>query len=169
MPSNARENYLISEVTAAPPKKLQLMLIEGAIRFIERTRQHWRANENDQACETLIRAEEIVSEILAGMNPEVDPGLVKKVAGIYLFIYRTLLEASASHDEQKLDEALRVLAIERETWREVCEKHTGSSAASNGGGDSHGRGAPAAPHLPDLGLGLPGADGTPTSGFSLEA
>ena len=41
---------------------------------------------------------------------------------MYLFIYASLTRSFIDNDENKLDEALRVLAIERETWRQMCEQ-----------------------------------------------
>jgi len=122
MSTSARESYLVTEVMTATPQKLQLMLIEAAIRSTERARQQWRDDDNEQAIESVIRAQEIIGELLAGLDQEVEGDLTKKVAAIYLFVFRTLMEASFDRDEQKLDDALEVLAIERETWRQVCEK-----------------------------------------------
>ncbi len=122
MQTSARENYLTTQVLTAPPQKLQLMLIEAAIRSARLARQKWQSREDQSACEALIRAQEIMSELLAGLKREVDPDLVERVAGVYLFILRSLTQANLRHDEKKLDDALRVLEEERETWRQVCAK-----------------------------------------------
>jgi len=122
MSTSARESYLVTEVMTATPQKLQLMLIEAAIRSTERARQQWRDDDNEQAIESVIRAQEIMGELLAGLDQEVEGDLTKKVAAVYLFVFRTLMEASFDRDEQKLDDVLEVLAIERDTWRQVCEQ-----------------------------------------------
>lgn len=170
MCSSIPENYLETEVLTATPQRRQLMLIEAAIRFVERTRRHWQAGENDEACETLVRAQQVTTELLAALNSEVHPDLVKKVAAIYLFVFRALVDAHLHHDEKKLDDALRVLEIERETWREMCEK-LGSTVApepqSTGSSDRQEPG-PQRPPLPDLGTDSPIGPDTST-GLSLEA
>lgn len=125
METLARESYLVTEVMTAPPQKLHLMLIEAAIRFAQKARTHWAAQENDLAVESLIRAQEIVGEMLAGLNREVDPELVRRVASVYLFVFRRLLEAASTRDEAKLADALRILEINRQTWREVCQQLAG--------------------------------------------
>jgi flagellar protein FliS len=122
MQSSVPDSYLETEVLTATPQKRQLMLIEGAIRFIERTRHHWRAEQSEDACECLIRAQKIVTELLAGLNHEVDPKLSKKVAALYVFVFRALVDASSHRDEAKLDEALRVLEPQREAWQGVCNE-----------------------------------------------
>jgi hypothetical protein len=49
-----------------------------------------------------------------------DPHLVKQVASLYSFVCRTLMEAAFHRDDARLAEVLRILEIERETWRQVC-------------------------------------------------
>jgi flagellar protein FliS len=122
MQASACENYLATDVMTATPQKLQLMLIEAAIRSAERARDRWQAGEHGQADAALIHAQQIVGELLAGLNREADADLVKKVASVYLFVFRTLMEANHERDETKLNDALRVLEVERETWRRVCEQ-----------------------------------------------
>lgn len=122
MPASARDTYLETEVLTATPQKLQLMLIDGALRFIELARRHWKNDEDEEACEALIRSQRIVTELLGGLNKDVDPDLAGKVASIYLFVFCTLLSANNERDEEKLDDVVRILNIERETWRQVCEE-----------------------------------------------
>lgn len=136
MASPARDSYLATEVLTAPPQRLHLMLIEAAIRCAERARQCWRANQPEQATEAVVHAEEIVGELLAGLNRETGGNLIRKTAAVYLFVFRTLMEANLGRDEGKLDDALRVLAIERETWRRVC----GQIGAGGGGREAGGGG-----------------------------
>jgi flagellar protein FliS len=170
MPSSARENYLTTEVLTAPPQKLHLMLIEAAIRSAEQGRRHWQANQPDQASEALLHAQEILGEMLAGLNPQVDAALAKKVAAVYLFIYRALMDATLHHDEKKLDDALRVLAVERSTWRQVCEKLSSTKGAAGEAASislSAEISRPAAPSIPDLSARSRLTD-LPAGGFSLE-
>jgi flagellar protein FliS len=131
MAHNARNNYLQAEVQTATPQKLQLMLIEAAIKNVHRTKQFWTEQKFDLGLETLTRSQDIVAEILSSLDKESNPDIAKQLASIYLFIFRRLAESGMSHDEVKLDDALRVLNSERETWRQVCEKF-GASTDKNG-------------------------------------
>ena len=106
----------------ATPQKLQLMLLDAAIREGELARKHWQAQENKQAEKFLLRALRIMYCVLGGIDLEAKSELVGKVAGVYLFISQALTRAFVDNDANKLDEALRVLTIERETWRQLCEK-----------------------------------------------
>lgn len=116
------QSYLETEILTAPPQKLQLLLIEAAIRFSRLAQGHWEAGQDDRACEALIRSQRIVTELVNGLNREQSPELVKKISAVYLFIFRRLMEASFERDQTKLGDAIRVLEVERETWRQVCER-----------------------------------------------
>ena len=118
----ARQNYLQAEVHTATPQKLQLMLVEAAIKNIHRTKKAWEEERFEAGFEALARAQDIVTEILTSVDKEGNPELAGKIASIYVFIFRCLAEGGMTHDSHKLDDALRVLTSERETWRQVCEK-----------------------------------------------
>ena len=128
MNHSASESYLVNEVMTATPQKLQLMLLDAAIREGERARKHWQARENEAGRQMhLCALQKIVYGIIGGIDYKTKSELVGKVAGVYLFIYARLSPAHSSIMMQnKLAEALRVLAIERETWRQLCEKLAGS-------------------------------------------
>ncbi len=48
--------------------------------------------------------------------------LTDRVAAVYAFIFRRLVEAGYRRDEAKLADAIRLLEIERETWQRVCQQ-----------------------------------------------
>jgi hypothetical protein len=90
------------------------------------------------------------------------------VAGVYVFVYRSLVEASLHQSEQKLEDAVRVLRIEEETWRLLCEQlgDNGNHSAVNVSLDEKLESSPPPAAAPVLDLDLPGET---TAGFSLEA
>lgn len=177
MESSARENYLTNDVMTATPQKLHLMLIEAAIRSAEHARERWKAGQDEEACEALIRAQEIMGELLGGLNREVDADLVKKVASVYLFVFRSLMEANHERNEKKLDDAVRVLEVERETWRQVCQQLGSRKVSDDEAAALKPAGQPAALPPPEadrveLPHVLPGSDAvedSAASGLSLEA
>ena len=122
MQAAAREQYLAAEVMTAPPQKLQLLLIEGAMRFCNLALAKWEQGENECAGDALTRAQGVVTELIAGVRPEHDRELARKAASVYLYLFRTLVDAHLHHDAGKVRDALRVLEIERGTWQEVCRR-----------------------------------------------
>jgi flagellar protein FliS len=154
----AREKYLQDQVLTATPQKLQLLLIEGAIRFGLQARTLWNENRSAEACEALIRCQEIVAELLANSRQS-DSEIGRRAALEYLFVFQRLVASSLSMGGQPLADALRVLAEERETWRMVCEQ---LGAEHNPAGPS----APPAPHWKSRGAATPGGAET---GISFQA
>jgi len=143
--SLARQNYLQAEVQTATPQKLQLMLVEAAIKNVHRTKKAWEEERFEAAFDSLALAQDIVAEILSSLDKEGSPELAGKLASIYVFIFKCLTEGGMTHDQQKMDDALRVLNAERETWQQVCEKfgsqlgNESSSAGTSSGVSSSAR------------------------------
>lgn len=120
MTTDARAAYLETQIKTATPQKLRLLLIEGALRFASRGKEALEAGRRDEMTESLERAREIIGELLAGIRP--GPHRLNDVTrGLYGFVFRSLAEAQLLSDPAKIDDALRVLEEERETWLQVCE------------------------------------------------
>ena len=67
-----------------------------------------------------MRCREVVTELLASIRPD-ETELTRRVTALYLFLFQALTESQLRNDRHKLAGALRVLEIERDTWREVCK------------------------------------------------
>ena len=113
--------YLESKVLTAPPHRLHLMLIEGAIRFGRQAEGLLRQGETVAAAGPLLRVIDIVGEMLAAVR-ERKTDINKKLAELYWFVFRRVSEAKLRSDAEKLAEALQLLEFERQTWLTVCER-----------------------------------------------
>ena len=125
----APKEYLAIEVHTAPPERLQLMLIEGAIRNIQLARQFWSERQDEAGAERIKRAQEIVGQLLAGLDLHSKNPLVGRVAGVYMYLVNTLAQVHSQNDSEALDAVLRVLEIERGTWQQVCRQLSGQKSA----------------------------------------
>jgi flagellar secretion chaperone FliS len=171
MPDPARDSYLTTEVFTASPQRLHLMLVEAAIRCVQRAAACWQAEEPQRAAEAIIHAEEVLGNLLAGLNRDIGGDLVAKTAAVYTFVFRSLMEANARRDPRKLDDALRVLAIERDTWRQLCEQLGAEDSRAKGRPDAvsfHQAEAIRPPSVPPLPLDVPAAEHY-AGRFSLDA
>lgn len=130
MRSLAQEEYLTAEVLGASPQKLQFLVLDVALRECLRARSLLEAQQRAAARRALQRSEEAISMLLANMNYDDKSPVVAQAAGVYLFVYKSLLAAQVSHDLNKLGEAIRVLEIERETWRLASERHSATRLES---------------------------------------
>ena len=118
----AQKTYIEREVATASPQKLQLMLIEAAIKNVHRVKNFWENNDHEGAFQSLTRAQDIVTEILCSFDAKAWPEITQTLSAIYVFIFRKIVAVRGPDDMASLDEALRVLMAERESWKEICEK-----------------------------------------------
>jgi flagellar protein FliS len=118
---DSSSQYLESQVMTATPQKLRLLLIEGAIRYARQTLELWELQQPELAVESLIRCRAVIRELLSGIHIE-HSDLTRKVAAVYLFLLKCLTEAHMTRDREPVLDTIRVLEVERETWRLVCEK-----------------------------------------------
>ena len=108
--------YLKTKVLTASPAELRLMLIDGAIRFSEQARRGYEARDYEAAFDGTTKAQAIVLELINALRPDQAPELCVRLSGLYTFLYTSLVQASSTHDLALLDEVLKLLRFERETW-----------------------------------------------------
>ena len=149
-----QNEYLVTEVMTATPQKLQLLLIEAAIRWTQKAKTLREAKKPGQAGEAILRAQEIVTQLIAGLNPDPEAKIARRLASVYNFVFRSLVQAHVRHTNAGLDEALRILSIERETWQQACQRFGSKQEAASG-----------MPHMPTSRM----LDAPTSSGMSLEA
>jgi flagellar secretion chaperone FliS len=116
------KEYLKGAVLTASPEQLHLMLLDGAIRFATRGRQAIQEGKLEDMFTALERAQRIVIELSNGIRREVNPLLGDQMLALYGFIYRRLIDANLQRDVQAVDDALRILRHQRETWVLLIEK-----------------------------------------------
>jgi flagellar protein FliS len=116
MTSIGQDAYLRDAVLTATPEQLQLMLYDGAIRFATQAREAIQTKDIEASYNLLIKAESIVLEMQKGLNREIAPALTDQMNRLYAYIYRRLVEANINKDLYALDDALRILTYQRETW-----------------------------------------------------
>jgi flagellar protein FliS len=146
-PTPSTNRYLESRVRTASQPELQLMMLDGALRFGQQARQAWDDAAAALEVDRLVRrmldiVEELVRSVGGGRTAE-----SARLEEEYAFAFRQLGAAHMDRDAAAFDKALSLLAYQRETWRQACEKLK----------------SPTAP-TPNLAF-----DEAPTPGFSIQA
>lgn len=122
--------YLKTRVLSASPAELRLMLLDGAIKFAYQGRDGL-ATKNFEACYNgFTQCREIVIELMTSIRPDCDPQLAAKVRDLYGFMYRHLVEGSHEKSLPKIDEVIKLLEYERETWVLAMEKAAAETTPS---------------------------------------
>jgi flagellar protein FliS len=118
----APTRYLDARVMTASQPELQLMLLEGALRFGRQALELWNLEtEREQCLRMLARTLDVVEELIRGVaSGAAEPS--KRLEEEYAFAFRQLALAQLNHDAAPLEGALNVLNFHRETWKLACDK-----------------------------------------------
>lgn len=136
--------YLRTKVLTASPEELRLMLYDGALKFARQGKAALEAKKFEESYNNLIRAQKIVLELSTSLKHSVDPDLCGKLSALYTYIYRLLVDANTQRTTKPVDEAVKLIEYERETWQMLMQK----LAAENGAPQPPTPPAEAAPTAP---------------------
>lgn len=118
MSVHAYQAYRQTQVSTASQGELLIMLFDGAIRFSKQGQDHMEKGEIEQANFKLIRAQDIVNELILSLNLEVGE-IAQSLQQLYTYIYDLLVQANIKKESDKVDEAVRMLTELRDTWEQV--------------------------------------------------
>lgn len=143
MPASATNPYLRTKIMTASPQQLRLMLYEGAIKFCRQGRAALDRRDFEASYHALMRAQKIVLELASSLKPDVDPQLCQRLSALYTYIYRRLVDANTTRQCDGVDEAIRLLDFERQTWQMLINKFADDTPDA----DAPAADAPPAPRL----------------------
>ena len=105
-----------------------MMLYDGAIRFAEQAKAAV-AEDYEKSYQAIARVQKIITELSCGLKHDVLPELCDKLAALYSYVYRRLIDANVKHEPEALDEAIALLRYQRETWSMLLD-HLGKQKAA---------------------------------------
>lgn len=120
--TNQANPYLRSKVLTASPEELRLMLYDGAIKFCRQAGDAIGKGDWETMHNALIRGQKIVLEFNTSLKHELAPELCDKMAALYNYIYRRLVDANLERDVAAVNESIGLLEYERESWLMVMKK-----------------------------------------------
>ena len=116
------DQYLETQVPTAPPEQLHMLVIDAALRFARLGSQSLGEQDYEIAHESLSRSREFVNELINGLKPDGNEELAENLQRLFGFVYRSLVDADANHDQQKANDAIKILEQHRDTWMELMGK-----------------------------------------------
>ncbi len=132
--------YFKHKVLTASPQELRLLLLDGALHFVDLGREGLANEDWEAVYEGFSQAKAIVMELITSLNYEVDHDLCARVQSLYSYIYSLLIDASFKRDDDKAKEARERLAFERETWAmliaQIHDEQGGTGPGKTGTTDS---------------------------------
>jgi flagellar protein FliS len=134
--------YLENQVLTASPHRLHLMVIDGAIRFARLGLAAMQEGRWEAMGQNLDRARECVTELIGGLNSAADPELSEQLKRLFVFSYRSLIAGELERMPPRIEDAIRILNLHRETWIELGLKLQSDPSAGVT------RQPPPTPHVP---------------------
>lgn len=120
--ANANSRYLDGRVQTASQPELQLILLDGALRFGRQAEQLWNEPEQRAECDHLLtRTNDVVEALIQGLVIT-ESEISRRLADEYAFAFRQIALAQLNHDAAPLAAALHLLQFERETWQLACDQ-----------------------------------------------
>ena len=114
--------YLEAQVLTAPPHRLHLLVVDGAIRFLRRGLEAMEQQRWEDMDAALTRGRACITELIGGLIPHQADDLVDRVKSLFAFVYRNVTIGDLQRDPRRLRDALRILELHRDTWQELGEK-----------------------------------------------
>ncbi len=112
--------YKKNQIQTAPPERLVLMLYDGAIKFITKAIEAIETKNIEAANNNLLRAQDIMSALMAGVNFEAGK-VAEGFYALYDYMYRRLIHANIRKDKEAAGEVLNMIRELRDSWVEMLK------------------------------------------------
>lgn len=118
--NNPYAQYQQAQVDTASPERLLLMLYDGAIRFGTMAKAAMDARDFATANRHCLNVQNILTEFMVTLKPEVDPVITQYLFDLYDYMHRRMIEANLSKDTGPIDEVLGHLKELRGAWAQAA-------------------------------------------------
>lgn len=108
--------YQQTQVQSRTPLELVVMMYDGALKFLQQTRDAIERGDIRARHDASTRALTIVSELQSTLNLERGGDIARQLDELYVYVNGRILQASADNAVAPVDDAARVLQTLRESW-----------------------------------------------------
>ena len=98
VPLNPYQQYRATKVETAGSVDLVVMLYQGAVKFIRLGIEAMEREDPQTAHTNLVRAQDIVVELLGSLNHEAGGQIADQLASVYDYCFRRLVTANVKKD-----------------------------------------------------------------------
>jgi flagellar protein FliS len=117
---NAYHAYRQTQTHTASPGELVVMLYRGAVRFVSKGIAALETQDIQGAHTNLVRAQEIISELLGTLDLARGGEIADRLLGIYEYMNRRLVDANLQKDPAPAREVERFLRELLPAWEEAA-------------------------------------------------
>jgi len=125
---NTYGRYRQVQIATASRGKLILMLYQGAINSLKKSVELLEKKDYLGKGESIIKAQDIIMELNLALDMSAGE-IARSLRGLYIYMYRRLIDANMHKDAVPIQEAIRILTNLYEAWEQVVtEKDDGGMA-----------------------------------------
>ena len=123
------EDYRQNHILTAPPERLLIMLIEALTLNVSKARTALIEEDHQTRRECLQKARDIVMELISTLDFEIGGEIAVNLNRMYVYINFRLVRADTKLKVEALDEAIEVIKILDDTWRQAVDNVQQEKAA----------------------------------------
>jgi flagellar protein FliS len=117
MYQSARDAYLESRVLTADPLELIRLLYQAAMDAVREARRHLESGDIAARSRSISRACEVLTELSSSLDRDRGGEISTRLAQLYDYMQRRLLDANFRQNDAPLAEVLGLLATLSEAWQ----------------------------------------------------
>ena len=119
---NYQNAYKKASVNTLDQNKLIIMLYDGAIKNASFAVEHMKSGEIEKVHNCLIKAKNIVTELMATLNMEQGGDVAKNLQSLYSYMFSQLIEANMEKKTQPILVVIDLLKELRSAWVQINKK-----------------------------------------------
>ena len=119
--ANSYQQYMRHDVMMATPMELVVMLYSGCIKRLRLAQMAIDKNDYEAANKNLQRAQDIVMELIMGLDMQYD--IAKELMTIYEYVHRQIIRINASKDTTMIEPITEIMTNLRETWLQIQKEN----------------------------------------------
>lgn len=112
-----------SQTSQASPVGLVLILTDGLIEELARTRAHIEARRYELKAKSIDRCVDMLNGLASALDTDAGGEVVENLSRIYDYCSRRLHEAGLRLDPAIVEEVSKLLGILRASWQSISDRH----------------------------------------------
>jgi len=118
-PASAYNAYKQNSVTTASPGELTLMLYNGCLKFLLKSKTAIEMENIEEKNTNIQKAQAIIKELMVTLKQ--DQPITQQMLPLYDYMNRRLIEANINNDTAIIDEVVELTTEFRDTWKQVIQ------------------------------------------------
>lgn len=118
----APQAYQEMQVLGSDPRQLVVLLCQALVRYLVRTEEAIKREDWETKAAALIRAQQILSELICALDEEIGGELATQLRALYAHLQRQLVDVDLQDDLDRLAYIIEIASKLVNAWEEALER-----------------------------------------------